>query len=220
MSRPRCPRCERAVRGCICQWIRHCDNNLPVLILQHPQERPRVKNTGLLLHLSLARSELVLGEQWPEQMLAEILGELEGNLLLYPETDAMKSDVVESNVVESNVGETRATESPLSEPIGAPEPKRLIVLDATWRKSRKMLYLNPLLERLPRLALSNTPESRYRIRRAQRAEQLSTLEASCYALARLEQGRVDYDPLLCAFDGFNDEQLGFRPNTGPGFSSG
>lgn len=220
MSRPRCLRCERAVRGCICQWIRPCDNHLPVLILQHPQERPRVKNTGLLLHLSLARSELLVGEQWPEQMLEEKLGELAGNLLLYPETDAMKSQVIESQVIESNIVESNVVETPLSESLGAPEPKRLIVLDATWRKSRKMLYLNPLLDRLPRLALSNTPESRYRIRRARRPEQLSTLEASCYALARLEQGRVDYDPLLCAFDGFNDEQLGFRPDTEPGFGSG
>jgi DTW domain-containing protein YfiP len=27
---------------------------------------------------------------------------------------------------------------------------RLVIIDATWRKSRKMLYLNPLLQALPR----------------------------------------------------------------------
>ena len=34
-----------------------------------------------------------------------------------------------------------------------PSRLRLIVLDGTWRKSRKMLYRNPLLQQLPRLSL-------------------------------------------------------------------
>jgi DTW domain-containing protein YfiP len=79
---------------------------------------------------------------------------------------------------------------------------RLIVLDGTWRKSRKMLYLNPPLQRLPRLMLSDPPPSSYLIRKAHRPNQLSTLEASCAALAQLEADGQTYQPLLAAFDGF------------------
>ncbi|MGS0757100.1 DTW domain-containing protein [Roseateles sp. GG27B] len=78
------------------------------------------------------------------------------------------------------------------------------MLDATWRKSRKMLHLNPLLQALPRLALQQPPPSRYTIRRAQQTHQLSTLEATVLALQQLEGAarEASYAPLLTAFDGF------------------
>jgi DTW domain-containing protein YfiP len=81
---------------------------------------------------------------------------------------------------------------------------RLVVLDGTWRKSRKMLYLNPLLQALPRLSLTNMPASHYRIRRAHGPDQLSTLEASCYAMAQIEGPDEKFPRLLIAFDGFVD----------------
>jgi DTW domain-containing protein YfiP len=87
-----------------------------------------------------------------------------------------------------------------------PAQLRLIVLDGTWRKSRKMLYLSPLLQKLPRLPLRNTPASQYLIRKAHAPDQLSTLEASCYALMQLERDDSKYHPLLQAFNGFVAQQ--------------
>jgi DTW domain-containing protein YfiP len=75
-------------------------------------------------------------------------------------------------------------------------------LDGTWRKSRKMLYCNPMLQQLPRFSLHNLPPSHYRLRKAHRPDQLSTLEAVCYALGQLEQDQAKYAPLLAAFDDF------------------
>jgi DTW domain-containing protein YfiP len=59
-----------------------------------------------------------------------------------------------------------------------PARVQLVVLDGTWRKSRKMLHLNPLLRRLPRLSLEDVPASNYLIRKAHKVGQLSTLEAT------------------------------------------
>jgi DTW domain-containing protein YfiP len=87
---------------------------------------------------------------------------------------------------------------------------RLIVLDGTWRKSRKMLYLNPLLQALPRLSLRDTPAAYHQIRKAHRPDQLSTLEATCVALAQLENNTALFSPLLTAFDGFVAQQLAYR----------
>jgi DTW domain-containing protein YfiP len=88
-------------------------------------------------------------------------------------------------------------------PAEAGEVTRLVVLDATWRKSLKMLHLNPALMALPRLALQDLPPPRYRaMRRARRADQLSTLEAVCTALAQLEQDGARYQPMLDGFDRF------------------
>lgn len=91
-----------------------------------------------------------------------------------------------------------------------PKELRLVVLDGTWRKSRKMLYANPLLQTLPRLALRDAPASQYLIRKARGTHQLSTLEATCYALMRLEGDDVRYAPLLDAFRCFVAQQLSYR----------
>jgi DTW domain-containing protein YfiP len=83
---------------------------------------------------------------------------------------------------------------------------RLVLLDGTWRKTRKLLHANPLLQALPRWPLPAPPPSRYTIRRAQRPDQVSTLEAACLALGHLEGEPARYVPLLSAFDGWVAEQ--------------
>jgi DTW domain-containing protein YfiP len=83
---------------------------------------------------------------------------------------------------------------------------RLVLLDGTWRKTRKLLHANPLLQALPRWPLPAPPPSRYTIRRAQRPGQRSTLEAACLALGHLEGEPARYLPLLSAFDGWVAEQ--------------
>jgi DTW domain-containing protein YfiP len=81
-----------------------------------------------------------------------------------------------------------------------------VLLDATWRKSRKMLYLNPSLHRLPRLALRDLPPSAYRIRKAHAPDQLSSLEAAAHALSQLENRPEHYRALFDGFDGFVEQQ--------------
>jgi DTW domain-containing protein YfiP len=53
----------------------------------------------------------------------------------------------------------------------------MVVLDATWRKSRKMLHLNPALQALPRLACEHAgfelPDPQ-----GHAPDQLSSLEAA------------------------------------------
>jgi DTW domain-containing protein YfiP len=84
----------------------------------------------------------------------------------------------------------------------APAPvQRLILLDGSWRQSRRLLAANPWLAALPRLALPQTP-GRYALRRAHRPGQLSTLEAGLHALALLEGGPERFAPLWRAFDAF------------------
>jgi DTW domain-containing protein YfiP len=90
-----------------------------------------------------------------------------------------------------------------------PDQLRLVVLDATWRKSRKMLYLNRALQRLPRLPLREVPASHYLIRKAHAPDQLSTLEATAYALAQLENDAQKFAPLIASFDGFVAQLQGY-----------
>ena len=197
--RPICTSCLRPQNACICPWIRPTAHLAEVLILQHPLEMAHAKGSARLLHLSLAHSRLVTGEQFTEAELRALLTERFGQqgppeparhaVLLYPES-----------AQDAALG--IATSPPL-DPIWLEDPAqlRLVVLDGTWRKSRKMLHLNPLLQQLPRLALPRLPPSRYRIRKARQLHQLSTLEASCAALAQLQDDAKPFEPLLAAFDG-------------------
>lgn len=79
--------------------------------------------------------------------------------------------------------------------------ERLILLDGSWRQSRRLLAANPWLAALPRLSLPEQP-GRYALRRAHRPGQLSTLEAGLHALALLEGRPERFAPLWSAFDAF------------------
>ncbi len=179
-----------------------------MLILQHPLEVANAKGSARLLHLSLPHSRLVTGEVFAEAELQALL-----TAPLKPEAAAQTPK--HAILLYPDTPEDAALGMP-APPLLAPdllrEPSqlRLIVLDGTWRKSRKMLYLNPLLQRLPRLPLRDMPASHYLIRKAHRPDQLSTLEATCAALMQLEGGVEQFQPLLAAFDGFVAQQLGYR----------
>jgi DTW domain-containing protein YfiP len=208
IPRVTCAVCLRPQRSCICQWITPVAHQVEVVVLQHPLEVDQAKGSARLLHLSLARSALVTGEVFDEAALQALIsaplpGQAAANtpdytVLLYPDSPQHQSLGLPA--------------PPVLDPerLRAPSRLRLIVLDGTWRKSRKMLYLNPLLHRLPRLALQDMPASHYRIRKAHKPDQLSTLEATCAALVQLEGNADLFAPLLAAFDGFVAQQAGYR----------
>ncbi len=208
-----CRRCLRPHSACICRWITPLANQVEVLILQHPQEVSQAKGSARLLHLSLARSQLHTGEIFAPAVLQALLQQP------WPESmDAAPKSTAKRAPVHSILlyphQPTDAAPDPL--PLTEPARLRLVVLDGTWRQSRRMLQDNPLLQALPRLALSPSLPSRYHIRRAQRPGQLSTLEACCHALRQLEQHQQPYQSLLQAFDGFVAQQLAYRPQATTG----
>ncbi|MFT3931277.1 MAG: tRNA-uridine aminocarboxypropyltransferase [Spongiibacteraceae bacterium] len=213
LKREECLRCLRPQRTCICHWARPMTHRVEVLILQHPLEAKQAKGSARLLHLSLPNSRLVIGEIFDEAELNNLLhaplvpnAQRKQAVLLYPDTPD------DANIVQPRISAEMAAVEMASMDIAQIDPAalRLVVLDGTWRKSRKMLYANPLLQSLPRLPLRNPPASQYMIRKAQGAHQLSTLEATCYALMQLENNALSYAPLLDAFRGFVAEQLSYR----------
>lgn len=190
--------CLRPQSACICQWVTPVRHDTEVLILQHPLEVDHAKNSAGLLHLSLPHSRLLVGEVFDAMALQAALLAPKYTVLLYPPT--------------AHAG--HQTSAPLDKArLQDPAQLRLVVLDATWRKSRKMLHQSPLLQSLPRLSLGDVPASSYHIRKAHKPGQLSTLEATCAALAQLEGHTQKFQPLLTAFDGFVAQQLAFRQNS-------
>ena len=184
MPRPRCERCQRPLDHCLCALIPSLDSRTRVVLLQHPSESSHALNTARLAALGLVNAELRVGEVF------EDLGELLNRpgyrpVLLFPGAVAQ---------VLTAYGDVDNT------------PLLLIVPDGTWRKARKLLYLNPLLDALPKVTLAQVTPSRYRLRKAPEPGALSTLEAVVQALNVLEQPAC-FDALLRPFEALIEGQI-------------
>jgi DTW domain-containing protein YfiP len=204
-KRQLCKACLRPLKTCICKLIQRVDNRVSLVILQHPQEVHEVKNSARLLYLCLKNSHIEIGETFGDNFFLSFQTGNHYDLLLYPTMPEEKSlGIIQAPTIDPcrlNIdGDLRLLSG-----------IRLWILDATWRKSRKMLYLNPALQAMPRLSLHNCPPSIYTIRKAHSENQLSSVEASCYALQQLEANTVDYSPVLAAFAAFVAEQRTFLP---------
>jgi len=150
-----------------------------VLILQHSSEASHALNTARLAALGLRNAELRVGERFEDDCDAA-----RPSYLLFPGEDAM----------------------PLGSLADAAQPVRLIVPDGTWRKARKILHVNPWLAELPRVALPEGLNSRYRLRKAPMPGALSTIEAIVTALNLLESPSR-FDELLRPFDALIEGQI-------------
>lgn len=183
MPRPTCSQCCRPLAYCLCALVSRLDSRTRVLILQHPSEAGHALNTARLAVLGLENAELRIGEHFAD--LADLLADPGYDArLLFPGDEAELPS------------QQRAEQRPLL----------LVVPDGTWRKARKLLYCNPLLEHLPRLTLPEGLESRYRLRKAPKVGALSTLEAITETLNRLEAPRR-FDALLRPFEALIDGQI-------------
>ncbi len=184
MSRPRCERCLRPLDHCLCALIPAISSRTRVLLLQHPSEASHALNTARLAALGLVNAQLHVGEVFKDldQWLA-----MPGYrpVVLFPGADSQAL-------------------GPYTQTDGM--PLLLVVPDGTWRKARKLMYLNPLLAALPKVTLRNVTPSRYRLRKAPEAGALSTIEAVVQALNVLEQP-VSFDAVLAPFEGLIEGQI-------------
>ena len=180
MSRINCPQCQRPEKLCFCDSIITVANETPVSIIQHPSETEHPFNTARIAELALQQCQLITAESLSEEQLSKFT--TAGTALLYPNLSWLPAS------------------SPLPTKI-----KQLVVIDGNWKKSKKILHLNPALQQLPRLSLSNIPDSNYQIRKSQQTDGLATIEAIYHALSMLEP--TDIAGLLQPFETMITRQL-------------
>ncbi len=168
----RCARCWIRHEFCLCAALPTVQTKTHLVLVRH--ERESWKSTGTARVASLALPNLSLvdyGEDFRPAQDALSGASIEGAWLLFP-TDP---------------------EGPrYPQPTGP--VRKLIILDGTWRQTRRMLRRLPSLETLPRLSLPPKEEPPLRLRESPSAEGRSTLEAVADALRVLEGPEVA-DPL-------------------------
>lgn len=158
---------------------------MDIIILQHPRESRHPLNTARILELGIGNCEVWVGEDFSaHSQLLKTLAE-KNCYLLFPGANARTSrDVLRTET-----------------------PEVLIILDGTWRKAKKIYYLNPLLQQLPSIELTDLSLSDYRIRKAPGAGALSTVEAAVTLLRQASRDSKAHQQLLDTFSLMIDQQI-------------
>lgn len=140
---------------------------MPLYLLTHSREQARATNTGQLVQALLANhprldvQTLIWQRKEPPQTLLTLAQE--GALyLVYPASE-------------------EAPVWPRDEPFCLLK-QHLVLLDATWQESQKMLNQSPYLHQAPRISL-NEGDSTYALRRNQQPGALCTAEVVAHVLA-------------------------------------
>lgn len=183
LKRPLCPHCQKPLQRCHCRFVVDCENQLPVVIWQHPTESTHPKGTAPLLVDCLQRVHILAEERLSPEQMQQQTG-IARPLLLFP------------------APETASPAQPTqADPVISATHDGLLVLDGTWRKARKLCYLNPWLLNLVKLDLGHYQgPRRYTIRKPERRGQLSTFEATILALKHLQPELPAFDQAMASFE--------------------
>jgi DTW domain-containing protein YfiP len=190
-----CPRCGKPPALCVCEGITPIDNEVALVILQHPQEQDRELGTARLAALHFKHALVKIGLSWPsltkilgrpadpQRWAVLYLGSLKGAQLL-PEREIV--------VVNKKGNPVEHQEAALREIEG------IVLLDGTWSQAKALWWRNAWMLKCKRVVLAPRRPSRYgRLRREPRRDGLSTIEAAALLLARLE-GRPEIAAALHA----------------------
>jgi DTW domain-containing protein len=191
-SRKMCRRCRRPSAACYCALLPSLQTRTRLVFLQHLRERKVAIGTARLAHLALPNSEFHVGLSFAQDPKVACLADQPGAALLFPAPDA--KDLCELG----------------------PGLRTLVILDGTWPLARKLMRLNPFLERLPKVTFRPSRPGNYRIRREPAEHCLATIEAVAEVLGLLEGDAPRFRQMLRAFEAMVDGQIArASARTGP-----
>ncbi len=192
-----CPTCLKPQHLCVCEAVEPIDNQIFLLILQHPQEKRETLGTAQIAHLQFKNSALKVGLSWSN--LKRILGrEVDykrwGVLYLGPVKQGDNAPKAEVAVVDKGGNVQKDSDLVLGDLEG------VIVLDGTWSQAKTLWWRNPWLLKCRRIVLHPQFRSLYgQARKEPRRESVSTLEAGAFLLSRLEADPTVLDRALKPF---------------------
>ena len=176
-----CIQCNRPMSRCICSFVTHIDNPLPVVILQHLRERHHPKGTAKLAQMCLANCDIISEKDF-SLPLKKILDRYQP-ILLWPATELYQQITKLPAEVFQTSRPTNTTDE---------KPYALIVIDGTWKKANKIFLSHPEFQTMPRCMIENQ-SNQYHHRKSPSDQHLSTLEAIYFGLKQLQP------------NGFNDK---------------
>lgn len=207
----RCYRCFKPESACLCKYTKEIDVGIKFVFFMHPKEFKRQRTgTGNLSHITLKNSEIIVGLNFAEnERLQQLLKDPQYfPVMMYPGENAWTAQ-------REGFKETLAGRTLL-----------VLILDATWFCSRKMIEHNPFLLELPRVSFTGDYRSIFTFKREPRPEYISTIECCYYFIKEMQSAEmvnpeIDPEPLMNVFKEMiklqltaeNERIQGLRPNT-------
>lgn len=179
-----CEGCGYPEERCLCQELPSPKWNAPeILILKHPSEDKHALSTVSLMEKVFTNLKVETGESFKERK----------GTLIYP--------------LEENNGMRLDTETCLNEKFFEDYPTPWILVDGTWKKSKRIILSNPWLQKLPRIEIKQEVPSQYRLRKQKDKSSYSTLETYSFLWKKLESKTENQsEALLQIFSAFIDKQ--------------
>ncbi len=168
MKRSLCKKCGYPLKTCVCSVVQHTPLPIRIIIFQHPKEVKHAKNTARLAKLVSPSIELI--NVADAKLMQETMEKLsrKNALVLFPS--------VNSSAIEF-LSEARSDNDCLNNKITT-----LIFIDASWKQAYGLWQKHRILRECIQGHFANPPRGNYRIRKAAKSSQLSTIEAIAYTL--------------------------------------
>lgn len=213
----RCFKCFKPKSVCLCKYGKNLDTGIKFVFLMHPKEFRRQRTgTGYLSHLCLKDSEVIVGLNFLQnKRLSQLLEDSQYfPVLMYPGQDTITA---------KSIGQKLNSKG---RPGNYDKKLLILILDATWFCSKKMLQHNPFLLELPKLSFEGSYQSIFTFKREPSPECISTIECCYYIIKEFQaEGFVDKaldpEPLMNIFKAMiklqltaeNERILGIRTNS-------
>lgn len=165
-----CIQCTLPQPRCVCSLWPNTDLK-QYGILFHPLELHKRTSTGRLLH----RLSNTRGQTWHRLKNEQMQQQFGSYKLVYPAVDEQTSIQLDKPAAND----------------------QLLILDGTWQQAQKMIRQSSWLNTLPRVSIEVEAPSLYNLRRNQKQQGLSTLEALAHCL--FAQGRSQSAQKLLEF---------------------
>lgn len=181
MKRFKCKKCLRPIVTCYCHLIKSFSSDSNIVILQHPSEQKHTLGTAKIADSCFENCKIIIGENFSDNEDLNFILKNHNCALVFP----TKGEAI-------NKDELKSIDT-------------FIFLDGTWKKAKKIIYLNPQIANLPKVKLNIDTPSRYKIRKVPKENYLSTLEAICWTLK--EADGIDAFEVIDILDFIQDKQI-------------
>lgn len=167
----RCKNCRINHKFCICQHKPSCQSEAAFLLLMWDDEVLKPSNTGRLIADLIDDTHAFIWQRTEinPQLIALINDPQYQPFVVFPQEFAQEASQVHNNVP----------------PIDQGKRPLFILLDGTWREAKKIYRKSPYLQALPILSIQlndDSPDQRYRVRKAIADGQLATAEVAAQVL--------------------------------------
>lgn len=170
-NREKCYKCYRPKSSCMCLHVDSFDTNTEFIILMHPKEFKKTKNTtGRFTHLTLNNSKLFVGDDFTNHTEINEIIKNTNCFVLYPSKDAINISK-ETLHVDKNIC--------------------IFIIDSTWSCSTSLLRKSKNIQVLPKISFDNTKISEYKIKEQPAQYYLSTIESTLCILEILNTQNIE-----------------------------